>query len=249
MLKSARKILALALACSALCWADQEQGLTVTITKNYMVIGAYGGYTKKFYYRAAPDLHEDRYISLQKENEDDAGRIMWALYSEKNGMLDSVIVDEKDEIYSAVGRGEGGIWPPHLKQRLNQHRDDKVVVAPLSIFDEVFKELLRVRHRNAKEDSNELCLAMELEEDRDFFFKKLQSYKPLIQAAKNAGSTYILFSIWGNTDNLNNPDDAKKFFEKMYEAVGVKLPSREELEKHRNVCRSPYDAEKPNKKT
>ena len=147
MLKSVRKILALALACSALCWAEEQMlNLSLQITKNYMVIGAFGGWTKDFYYRAAPDLYESRYISLHKEKEDDAGRIVWALYSEKNGTLDGVIVDENNDIYSAVGRGEGGIWPPHLKHKLTQHRADKIVVAPLSIFDEVLKALHIIRH-------------------------------------------------------------------------------------------------------
>ena len=110
MLKSVRKILALALVCSALCWAEEQMlNLSLQITKNYMVIGAFGGFSKNFYYRAAHDLYESRYISLHKEYENDAGRFVWALYSEKNGTLDSVIVDENNDIYSAVGLGEGGI--------------------------------------------------------------------------------------------------------------------------------------------
>jgi len=240
MLKSVRKILALALACSALCWAEEQMlNLSLQITKNYMVIGAFGGFSKNFYYRAAPDLYESRYISLHKEYEDDAGRIVWALYSEKNGILDSVIADENNDIYSAIGQGEGGIWPPHLKHRLTQHRNEKIVVAPLSIFDEVFKELLKYRHAPSyapKYDTNDIVIVLdpdkiaEPNDNRENFLKKLQSYKPLIQMIKDAGFTYIDIAI--TTHNIKETGldygDIAILVQDMYKTLGLETPPKRE---------------------
>ena len=235
MLKSAKKILTLALACSALCWAEQMLNLTLYVTKNYMAIYALGGWTKDFYYRAAPDLYESRYISLHKEKEDDAGRIVWALYSEKNGMLDSVIVDENGEIYSAVGRGEGGIWPPHLKHRLTQHRDDKIVVAPLSIFDEVLKELHISRHVS-KSDTTDIFIILdpnriaEPDDNRETFLNKVRTYKPLMQMIKNAGFTYIDIAI--TTHNIKETGldygDIAILVQDMYKTLGLETPPKRE---------------------
>ena len=228
MLKSAKKILTLALACSALCWAEQMLNLTLYVTKNYMAIYALGGWTKDFYYRAAPDLYERRYISLHKEKEDDAGRIVWALYSEKNGMLDSVIVDENGEIYSAVGRGEGGIWPPHLKHRLTQHRADKIVVAPLSIFDEVFKELpIKLRKSDADDifiivDPNRIA---EPDDNRETFLNKVRTYKPLMQMIKDAGFAYITIAFSSDFDeNKFDYGDVAILIQDIYKTLELEVP-------------------------
>ena len=233
MFKSARKILTLALACSALCWAEEQMlNLTLYITKNYMAIYALGGWTKDFYYRAAPDLYESRYISLHKEKEDDAGRIVWALYSEKNGMLDSVIVDENGEIYSAVGRGEGGIWPPHLKHRLTQHRDEKIVVAPLSIFDEVFKELpIKLRKSDADDifiivDPNRIA---EPDDNRETFLNKVRTYKPLMQMIKDAGFAYLTIAFSSDFDeNKFDYGDVAILIQDIYKTLELEVPPRRE---------------------
>lgn len=193
-----------------------------------MAIYAFGGWTKDFYYRAAPDLYESRYISLHKEKEDDAGRIVWALYSEKNGMLDSVIVDENGEIYSAVGRGEGGIWPPHLKHRLTQHRDEKIVVAPLSIFDEVFKELpIKLRKSDADDifiivDPNRIA---EPDDNRETFLNKVRTYKPLMQMIKDAGFAYITIAFSSDFDeNKFDYGDVAILIQDIYKTLELEVP-------------------------
>ena len=235
MLKSVRKILALALACSALCWAEEQMlNLSLQITKNYMVIGAFGGFSKNFYYRAAHDLYESRYISLHKEKEDDAGRIVWALYSEKNGTLDSVIVDENDDIYSAVGRGEGGIWPPHLKHKLTQHRADKIVVAPLSIFDEVLKELHISRHVS-ESDTTDIFIILdpnrivEPGDNRETFLNKVQTYKPLMQMIKDEGFAYLTIAFSSDfEENKFDYGDAAILIQDIYKTLALEVPPRRE---------------------
>ena len=199
-----------------------------------MAIYALGGWTKDFYYRAAPDLYERRYISLHKEKEDDAGRIVWALYSEKNGMLDSVIVDENGEIYSAVGRGEGGIWPPHLKHRLTQHRDEKIVVAPLSIFDEVLKELHISRHVS-KSDTTDIFIILdpnriaEPDDNRETFLNKVQTYKPLMQMIKDEGFTYLTIAFSSDFDETKfDYGDVAILIQDIYKTLELEVPPRRE---------------------
>ena len=206
--------------------------LSLQITKNYMVIGAFGGFSKNFYYRAAHDLYESRYISLHKEYEDDAGRIVWALYSEKNGMLDSVIVDENNDIYSAVGHGEGGIWPPHLKHKLTPHRDGKVAVAPLSIFDEVFKELpIKLRKSDADDifiivDPNRIA---EPDDNRETFLNKVRTYKPLMQMIKDAGFAYITIAFSSDFDeNKFDYGDVAILIQDIYITLELEVPPRRE---------------------
>lgn len=70
---------------------------------------------------------------------------MWALYSEKNGVLDSVIVDKNHKMYKAVGLGEGGVIPPPLKQKLK--RRGNVVEVPLSALDEVAWNLVEFSYK------------------------------------------------------------------------------------------------------
>ena len=105
--------MALVMVCSTLCWADcHTLDLSVVIAKDFMVIGARGGFSPNIFYTTLSDRYGKRYVTLHRESADDPGRIMWALYSEKNGVLDSVIVDKNHKMYNAVGLGEGGIMPP-----------------------------------------------------------------------------------------------------------------------------------------
>ena len=243
MLKSARKIVALALVCSALCWADcHTLNLSVTFTKSYMVIGARGGLSPNIFFTTLSDSYGTRYVSLHRESENDSGRIIWALYSEKNGILDSLIVDKKQKIYKAVGLGEGGKNPPPLKKL--KHSRNKVVSAPLSALDEVAKEIADIHKTATESDSNDIIFIVEPEDNKEAFFQKLQSYRPLIQAAKKAGFTYIALALLYQVDPSYG--DLLKLFQDMYETVGLKIPSQEEIENHPMCSCTPNDnTEKP----
>ena len=85
-----------------------------------MVIGARGGFSPNIFYTTLSDRYGTRYVTLHRESADDPGRIVWALYSEKDGLLDSVIVDKKHRMYKAVGLGEGGIMPS--QDELKKHK-------------------------------------------------------------------------------------------------------------------------------
>lgn len=231
MRKVIQFVIAILWACSAFCWADcHTLDLSVMITKDFMVIGAKGGFSPNVFYTTLSDQHGTRYVTLHRESEDDPGRIMWALYSEKNGELDHVIVDRKGKMYKAVGSGEGGKNPPPKKNFKYRGKDG--VIAPLSALDEVAWNLIEFR-KTAKyrSDSNDVLLVVETEKTRDDFLQKIRSYRPLVQAAKNAGFSYFSFAVSGKVGA--NFGDLTKLSQDMYDAVGLKMPPQEEVKMHR----------------
>lgn len=241
MRKVIQFVIAILWACSAFCWADcHTLDLSVMITKDFMVIGAKGGFSPNVFYTTLSDQHGTRYVTLHRESEDDPGRIMWALYSEKNGELDHVIVDRKGEMFKAVGSGEGGKNPPPKKNFKYRGKDG--VIAPLSALDEVAWNLIELR-KTAKyrSDSNDVLLVVETEKTRDDFLQKIRSYRPLVQAAKNAGFSYFSFAVSGKVGA--NFGDLTKLSQDMYDAVGLKMPPQEEVKKHQR-CSCVVSSEK-----
>jgi len=221
----------LAFVCSALCWADcHTLDLSVVIAKDFMVIGARGGFSPNIFYTTLSDRYGTRYVTLHRESEDDPGRIVWALYSEKNDELDHVIVDRKGKMYKAEGSGEGGKNPPPKKNFKYRGKDG--VVAPLSALDEVAWNLIQLRKTaEDRHDTNDVLIVVESEQDREAFLRKIRSYKPLVQMAKNAGISYFSFAVSGKVGA--NFGDLTKLSQDMYDAVGLKMPSQEEVKKHR----------------
>ena len=128
--KISKVLMALVMACSTLCWADcHTLDLSVMIAKDFMVVGAKGCFSPNIFYTTLSDRYGKRYVTLHRESADDPGHIMWALYFEKNGVLDHVIVDRKGKMYKAVGSGEGGKNPPPKKNFKYRGKDG--VIAPL----------------------------------------------------------------------------------------------------------------------
>jgi len=241
MRKVIQFVIAILWACSAFCWADcHTLDLSVMITKDFMVIGAKGGFSPNVFYTTLSDQHGTRYVTLHRESEDDPGRIMWALYSEKNGELDHVIVDRKGKMYKAVGSGEGGKNPPPKKNFKYRGKDG--VVAPLSALDEVAWNLIQLRKTaEDRHDSNDVLIVVESEQDREAILRKIRSYKPLVQMAKNAGISYFSFAVSGEVGA--NFGDLTKLSQDMYDAVGLKMPPQEEVKKHQR-CSCVVSSEK-----
>lgn len=231
MLRMAQFVIAILWACSAFCWADcHTLDLSVMITKDFMVIGAKGGFSPNIFYTTLSDRYGTRYVTLHRESADDPGRIMWALYSEKNGELDHVIVDRKGVMYKAVGSGEGGQNPPPKKNF--KYRGREGVVAPLSALDEVAWNLIELRKTAGDlHDTNDILIVVESEQDRDAFLRKIRSYRPFVQMAKNAGFSYFSFAVSGEVGA--NFGDLTKLSQDMYDAVGLRMPPQEEVKKHR----------------
>lgn len=238
--KISKALMALVMACSTLCWADcHTLDLSVMIAKDFMVVGAKGGFSPNIFYTTLSDRYGKRYVTLHRESADDPGRIMWALYSEKNGVLDSVIVDKNHKMYNAVGLGEGGIMPPPLKKKLK--RRGNVVVAPLSALDEVAWNLVEFRKKaEDRSDTNDILFALEPNGNREEFLQWLRAYKPLVLAAKNAGFSFFSFGMVNDADSSYG--DWANLSKDIYEAFGLEMPSQDELKKHKRCSCTPGDA-------
>ena len=200
---------------------DETFPVYVNITKKYMDIGAMGGHMPDIFYTTLLDRYGSRYVVLHKEDEDDPGRIVWALYSENNGMLDSVIVDEKGKLYKSVGGGAGGRIPPPLKENLKYSDSENVVVAPLSAFDEIAVDLKSLDGNGCPLcERGKITFVLELDSDRKSFIRRLQSYEPLFQLARKAGFSVINFALLCSEFSCG---DLSLFLE-MFESVGLEPP-------------------------
>lgn len=210
----------LALVRSAYSW-DDTFPVYVNITKKHMDVGAEGGHMPDIFYTTLLDRYGSRYVVLHKEDEDDPGRIVWALYSENNGMLDSAIVDEKGKLYKSVGGGAGGRIPPPLKENLKYSDSENIVVAPLSAFDEIAVDLKRLAGNGCPLcERGKITFVLELDSDRKSFIRRLQSYEPLFQLARKAGFSVINFALLCSEFSCG---DLSLFLE-MFESVGLEPP-------------------------
>lgn len=200
---------------------DDTFPVFVNISKKHMNVGAEGGHLPDVFYTMQLDRYGSRYISLHKENEADSGRIVWALYTEKNGMLDSAIVDEKGKLYKSVGGGAGGRIPPPLKENLKYSDSENVVVAPLSAFDEIAVDLKSLDGNGCPLcERGKITFVLELDSDRKSFIRRLQSYEPLFQLARKAGFSVINFALI--CDEISCGD--LSLFLEMFQSVGLEPP-------------------------
>lgn len=246
--------------------------LSVAITEDYMVIGARGGFQPDVYFYPKQERNGVRYVAIQKESERERGRIMWALYSGKNGMPDSVYLDDRGNFFKGVGEGVEGRKIPDLKQyispgkyvttlgknslrRLSYGDVENAVVAPLSAFDVVARDLQRIHTSFTDlDDANDVLLVVSSEaSSKNELLKRLKTYRPLVQTIKNVGYTNINLALIGENyykfikggENAGDAD-RQKFFGELYSALGLKMPTREEV-MARNACAGAYDLMKNQK--
>lgn len=139
-------------------------------------------------------------------------------------------------MYTAVGLGEGGKNSPSKKSFKYRGKDG--VVAPLSALDEVAWNLAEFR-KNAEDraDTNDILIMLETEANREDFLRKVRSYKPLVQSTKKMGFTFFTFGLLDDSDSRN--DDWEKMAKDIYDAIGVEIPSQDELKKHSRCTCTP----------
>ncbi len=108
------------------------------------------------------DIESIELDMIEKTSEEDAGRLMWGIYtSQSEGQPDSVLVDGNSNLLALVGEGEGGINPPaalkkpgagvgvatlaqNSTRKLKPEDAAKLVVYPLSAYDEISKQLIQI---------------------------------------------------------------------------------------------------------
>ena len=210
--------------------------LGVAVTDNYMVISARGGFQPNVYYKPIEYSGRVWYIAIHKESVDDPGKFIWANYSFKKGLPDSVYVDSNNKFIALPGEGNMGTKLPQNLEKLSKgtftatlspnsarRLQEDAIIAPLSAFDIIAKDLIAIS--STFTESKDINFAV-LTISKDFIKKReVTELLPLMQALKNAGFKYV---AWGIHDNLDSELDLKKTSQKIYKGLylplGLKFP-------------------------
>ena len=198
------------------CW-EQDLMLNVNVRNDYLVVGALGWFPNpNVYYKVLDYPYMHRYAVIEKDFEEDPGRLLWAvhypfpryLYSAMVAMPDSVYVDGKGNFLSMEGEGDLGMEPPkNLKlpaegdslATLSPNSMRRVwrgdaVIAPLSAFDVIVRTLILYRGWYADRwDVDRIYLCFE-----GSFFRqnKFHELHPLIIALKEIGFKYVVVVVF-----------------------------------------------------
>ena len=149
------------------------------------------------------DIESIELDMIEKTSEEDAGRLMWGIYtSQSEGQPDSVLVDGNSNFLALVGEGEGGINPPaalkkpgagvgvatlaqNSTRKLKPEDAAKLVVYPLSAYDEISKQLIQIH--TAFIDLEDVDNIIIVANDNVQFDKIIQ----LMDRAKSAGFVQV----------------------------------------------------------
>lgn len=225
---------------------QQTLSLSLAATKDYLVIGARGGFQPNVYFKemwtfrcksdaqlvtysvedvertvsagAGPkckdgkEMDKEKYLyeietielwAIQKESEEDPGRILWALYSSQGeNVPDSVYVDGNNAFYALPGEGDLGATPPpaltkpaagtalatldlNSARKLTADAARSNIVYPLSAYDVISKDLIQIHAQFIDlDDVNDIIIVA----DDNAQFDKIIS---LMDRAKAAGFSKV----------------------------------------------------------
>ena len=206
------------------CW-EQDLMLNVNVRDDYLVVGALGWFPiPSVYYKVLDYPYAHRYAAIEKDFEEDPGRLLWAvyypfpryMYSALVATPDSVYVDGKGDFLSLPGEGDLGMnLPKDLKlpaegdslatlspNSMRRIWRGDAAIAPLSAFDVIVRTLIRYRKWYADRwDVDRISLYI----DGSFFRQnKFHELSPLIIALKEIGFRYVKV-------NVDDSDDAFRF--------------------------------------
>ena len=227
------------------CW-EQDLMLNVNVRDDYLVVGALGWFPiPSVYYKVLDYPYAHRYAAIEKDFEEDPGRLLWAvyypfpryMYSALVATPDSVYVDGKGDFLSMEGEGDLGMIPPKdLKlpaegdslatlspNSMRRIWRGDAAIAPLSAFDVIVSTLIRVREAYADRwDVDRIYLVI----DGSFFRQnKFHELHPLIIALKEIGFRYVEVMV-----NVNKDDDAFRIsamewaHQEIYRLTGLERP-------------------------
>ena len=225
------------------CW-EQDLMLNVNVRDDYLVVGALGWFPNpNVYYKVLDYPYMHRYAVIEKDFEEDPGRVLWAahypfpryLYSALIAAPDSVYVDGKGNFLSMEGEGDLGMEPPRdLKlpaegdslatlspNSMRRIWRGDAVIAPLSAFDVIVRTLILYRGWYADRwDVDRIYLCFE---GRFFRQNKFHELHPLIIALKEIGFRYVEVMVF-------EPDEAfrisamKWAHQEIYRLSGLERP-------------------------
>ena len=204
----------------AVAYDDSNKlNLSVSVTEEYIYIGARGGFQPNVYYRVLDDRYLNRYAVINKESVDDPGRVIWAIYSSRDGEPDSAYVDGNNAFLAAPGEDSMGLTPPltlkkpsadailatispNSARELSLREAQRSIVAPLSAFDIIAKDLLQIHTQFIDlEDVDYTFLSID---DNFFGNNRLRELRPLMSALKNAGFRNVCFGSLNDDEGFRN---------------------------------------------
>lgn len=223
------------------CW-EQDLMLNVNVRDDYLVVGALGWFPiPSVYYKVLDYPYAHRYAAIEKDFEEDPGRLLWAvyypfpryMYSALVATPDSVYVDGKGDFLSMEGEGDLGMIPPKdLKlpaegdslatlspNSMRRIWRGDAAIAPLSAFDVIVSTLIRVREAYADRwDADRITLCI----DGSFFrHNKFHELHPLIIALKEIGFKYVWVDVY-ELDEDFRLRSIKMAYREIYRLTGLK---------------------------
>ena len=210
-------------------------------TDNFFVIGARGGFMPNTYYTVLKELINPSsddflkrkpnvdYVAIQKESEEDPGKIIWGLYSNSNK---AYITDSSGAFIAFPGEGFSGKTSPVSIKAIRDKDFPDAEIKPLSAFNVIAKDLATVRKRFEFPDKDWIVLIL----DKGFNKERLYELRPLMRAIKTAGFKHI--QVGRNLGNLDTArsvigtyrlyDFKKKelqdLYDELYHPLNLKMP-------------------------
>ena len=211
----------------------QPLSLSLFVTSEYMVLGAWGGFMPNVYFRIAKQikLGEEwpfEFWAIQKESEADSGRTIWAVYSN-----DSAYLDSNNNFLAHPGEGSLGDTPPEALKKPAGDEAANYTIRPLHAHDVMAKDLSAI-HSRMKDvpDIGQITLVL----DTMFTKNNMKALRPLAQAIKGAGYPHITLKYFEGGDavlrevrSVNEIKDAlitppDSLLQKFYDILGIEIP-------------------------
>ena len=205
-------------------------------TDSFLVIGARGGFMPNTYYTILKELAQKvqmpivDYTAIQKESEEDPGKIIWALYSDSNK---AYIIDSSGAFIAFPGEGNLDDGPSDSLKAIRDRDFPESRIKPLSAFNVIAKDLATIRTRLAEYPDNDWIVLI-LEEGLNK--NRLYEFIPLMYAIRNVGFKHI--QIGRNLGNLDTArsvmetyrlydfekSELQGLYEELYRPMNMKMP-------------------------
>ena len=192
----------------------QPLNLSLFVTQEYMVLGAWGGFMPNVYFTIGEKIklgaeNPTEFWAIQKESETDPGRTIWAVYAN-----DSAYLDSSNNFLALPNEHVQDIVPPETLNKpaagtivhtlaensariLTSEDVEKSIIRPLLAHDIMAKDLF-VIHKRMKNvpDADQITLVL----DTMFTVNNMISLRPLAQAIKAAGYSHITLKYFEGGD-------------------------------------------------
>ena len=206
---------------------------------SYLVIGARGGFQPNTYYTIITELARKEqmpivdYTAIQKESEEDPGKIIWALYSDSNR---AYIVDSSGAFIALPGEGSFSDGPSDSLKAIRDRDYPDAIIKPLSAFNVIAKDLATIRTRLAEYPDNDwIVLILDGGLNKNLLYELI----PLMYAIRKVGFKHI--QIGRNLGNLDTAHsimgtfrlydfekgELQGLYDELYRPMNMKMPRQQ----------------------